>query len=348
MHAITPDGPLVEYDEDNKPADRIEWNGDTPHPANHPGELLTCETIWRASSSSGDYHDNMNSEMFLKWVEEALIPTFERLYPEKEMILMCDNAPYHHKRELDSFSSKTKKELVALGLALRCTSIQLPLTKDRHNKLIDMDTIDNVVAAPDGQYCEVTFDPTTFVARASAINPFIPSSDELKRGLLWYIATNHPELLECKVEKVMRKNKHSILWTPAYTPELQPIEMFWAAGKNYVAEKASFNTTCREVVERLRVGWYGNEELFEDNESNNPNIERPYDETIHYPADCGALFRHCIDDANKKFIPQCEGLSGTMDELIIDANYKRVTEGIPVDVLVMDLVAKNAEGGSAI
>jgi hypothetical protein len=87
--------------------------------------------------------------------------------------------------------------------------------------------------------------------------------------------------------------------------------------------------------------WYGNEKFFEDLENNNPNIDLPYDETIHYPA----LFQHCIDDANNKFIPLCEGLSGTMDNLIIDLNYKRVTEGIPVDVLMMDLVAQNAEGG---
>jgi transposase len=74
----------------------------------------------------------------------------------------------------------------------------------------------------------------------------VPSSDELKRGLLWYIAANYPELLECKVEKVMREKKYSILWTPAYTPELQPIEMFWAAGKNYVAEKLRLTQHARK------------------------------------------------------------------------------------------------------
>ena len=54
--------------------------------------------MWKAESSSGDYHDNMNSDMFMKWVEQRLVPTFEAQFPGKKMILIADNAPYHHKR----------------------------------------------------------------------------------------------------------------------------------------------------------------------------------------------------------------------------------------------------------
>jgi len=39
--------------------------------------------------------------MFMKWVSEKLVPTFDRQYPGKKMILICDNAPYHHKREIE-------------------------------------------------------------------------------------------------------------------------------------------------------------------------------------------------------------------------------------------------------
>ena len=65
---------------------------------------LTCETLWVAQSSSGDYHDNMNSEMFMQWVQDKLIPTFEKAYPGKKMILVADNAPYHHKRVIGSLA----------------------------------------------------------------------------------------------------------------------------------------------------------------------------------------------------------------------------------------------------
>ena len=30
---------------------------------------------------TGDYHDNMCSDMFMKWVEEKLVPTFDKKYP---------------------------------------------------------------------------------------------------------------------------------------------------------------------------------------------------------------------------------------------------------------------------
>jgi hypothetical protein len=103
MHAITPFGPLCEKI-DGIPVDDLIWNGDTPRPTIQSDNLLSCETLWKAESRSGDYHDNMNSEMFMKWTEERLVPTFN-----KQMILICDNAPYHHCREIGNIGGKSKK-----------------------------------------------------------------------------------------------------------------------------------------------------------------------------------------------------------------------------------------------
>eukprot|EP00957_Ditylum_brightwellii_P063930 4850094-Ditylum_brightwellii.AAC.2 len=72
------------------------------------GDKLTCETLWIANSHTGDYHDNMNSEMFMQWITSRLVPTFERLYPGKKMVPVLDNAPYHHKKEIGSLSSISK------------------------------------------------------------------------------------------------------------------------------------------------------------------------------------------------------------------------------------------------
>jgi hypothetical protein len=110
LHAITEDGPLCKLDADKRPVANLQWSGDTPHP---PKELvngsLTCETLWLAASKTGDYHDNMNNEMFMMWVENSLVPTFEKVYPNKIMILVADNAPYHHKREIGSLQATSKK-----------------------------------------------------------------------------------------------------------------------------------------------------------------------------------------------------------------------------------------------
>jgi hypothetical protein len=105
LHAITPNGPLCEVDDNGKPVIDLKWSGDTPHPTAQTDGKLTCETLWVAQSSSGDYHDNMNSEMFMKWVEEKLIPLFERMFPGKKLIVIADNAAYHHKRIIGSLAN---------------------------------------------------------------------------------------------------------------------------------------------------------------------------------------------------------------------------------------------------
>ena len=48
------------------------------------------------------------------------------------------------------------------------------------------------------------------------------------------------------------------LWTPPYTPTLQPIEEFWGGAKNYCASQYTHGRKVRECIQQLRVGWYGN------------------------------------------------------------------------------------------
>jgi hypothetical protein len=68
--------------------------------------------LWIAQSHTGDYHDNMNSDMFVLWVKEKLVPVFEHQYPGKTMVLVADNAPYHHKRVIGSLASVSKNKIV--------------------------------------------------------------------------------------------------------------------------------------------------------------------------------------------------------------------------------------------
>jgi hypothetical protein len=112
LHAIiTENVPLCKLNENGRSIDNLEWNKDTLHPLKDLVDgSLTCETLlWMATSKSGNYHDNMNSEMFMMWVRHSLVRTFEKVYPVKIMILVADNAPYHHKREIGSLQAVTKK-----------------------------------------------------------------------------------------------------------------------------------------------------------------------------------------------------------------------------------------------
>ena len=54
--------------------DNIKWNKDTPHADDveiTDEALLTAENIWLASSSTGDYHDNMDGKQFEVGKEQA-------------------------------------------------------------------------------------------------------------------------------------------------------------------------------------------------------------------------------------------------------------------------------------
>jgi hypothetical protein len=67
----------------------------------------------------------------MKWVENRLIPSFESKYPNKKMVLICDNAPYHHKREIGSLNSKTKKQMLKLYDQYAVDTVELPLNDER-------------------------------------------------------------------------------------------------------------------------------------------------------------------------------------------------------------------------
>jgi hypothetical protein len=63
--------------------------------------------------------------------------------------------------------------------------------------------------------------------------------------------------------------------------------------------------------------------------------------------DCGKLFQECITAAATKFIPLCEGISGTIGDLKIDQTYQEEEIGIPIDALVLDLTRFDDEGNGS-
>ena len=53
------------------------------HAGSKAGFLKGTELVWKAKSSTGDNHDEMNGDNFFKWVKE-------------KSVLITDNAPYHN------------------------------------------------------------------------------------------------------------------------------------------------------------------------------------------------------------------------------------------------------------
>jgi len=56
-----------------------------------------------------------------------------------------------------------------------------------------------------------------------------------------------------KIDKIAEAAGHSILRTPQYHPELQPIEMCWGIVKNYMAKHCDF--TLRKLRSNLPIAF---------------------------------------------------------------------------------------------
>ena len=89
-------------------------------------------------------------------------------------------------------------------------------------------------------YYRIEFDVESFSNFSNqSTDPFVPTLDELQVGFA---------ALECKVEKVLKAEGFDVLWTPLYTPDLQPIEVYWAIGKNRVVAKYQSGHSMKETV----------------------------------------------------------------------------------------------------
>ena len=261
------------------------------------------------------------------------------------MVLICDNAAYHHKREIGSLTSATKKELVEICKKYDVEYIDLPMTDRRHQAILEQELV--LIEVVDDN-CRVPFDEEEMLQRTTATTPFNPTTEELKYGLLEYISVNRKELLECKVKRHLLDHGHSVLWTPPYSPDLQPIELFWAAGKNHAASLSYTGIKMKETIRNVHEGWYGNLHEFPanaiDNNNNQPLLHPDnHEKRAKRPVDCMKLFETSVRMANKKFIPMCIRIGGTLGALTIDENHEADRTGIPIDILMAEMARLGEE-----
>lgn len=74
------------------------------HAGGEMGFIPNALLIWKSGSSSGDYHNQMNHENFMKWAGKQLVPN---LCPNS--IIVMDNAPYHNVEKYKVPTSNSKK-----------------------------------------------------------------------------------------------------------------------------------------------------------------------------------------------------------------------------------------------
>ncbi|KAJ8914699.1 hypothetical protein NQ315_017408 [Exocentrus adspersus] len=78
------------------------------HAGNKEGFIDGAGLIFSTKNKSADYHDNMNSELFEKWMEEQLLPRLK-----KPSLIVMDNARYHSRlMEKIPNTQSTKDEII--------------------------------------------------------------------------------------------------------------------------------------------------------------------------------------------------------------------------------------------
>jgi len=202
--------------------------------------LPSCELVYEAANSDGDYHKNMNGEIFLNWVNHRLIPAFEAKYGrKKKMILVLDNAAYHHWMGPNGWTpSKLNKKQLAHKLEDLCKLKSITVKRQ---------------PAGGGEEKEKEFESYTWVHNGTTLSP---SCEELRTKLKECLKAD-PTLNPSMVRSVFMEHEHQLIFTPPYLPDVQPIERAWAYVKNYVARQFRVGRTMPQLLVQIRQGFYG-------------------------------------------------------------------------------------------
>ena len=63
------------------------------HAGGVEGWVEGADLVFRSKRNSTDYHDEMNSDHYIEWLTEQLLPRLER-----PTVIVLDNASYHNKQ----------------------------------------------------------------------------------------------------------------------------------------------------------------------------------------------------------------------------------------------------------
>jgi len=264
LHAMTDNGLLTMPD-----AISTNW-------LNEPA--LTAELVFEEVLEDGqddsDYHNTMTGPKFVAWLRNRLLPTFAAMYPGKKMYLVLDNASYHTPRDeswVSNSKAQNKHELAHLLIDLGVSQLT---TTDSNHRII----------------------PAHFYE--AKVSEGGPSKDDLLAAVQKWL-DEHPDHNRTVVEQLMIDAGHSLIYTPPYCPEVQPIELLWAKVKRYVAARSTHNRSLTAAREQTEQGFEQITKMF-----------------------CNSIVKHCHDwidqflltDAAED-LQQCGTLAGVIKHL---------------------------------
>jgi hypothetical protein len=192
---------------------------------------LSCELIFEGLIDSEDYHKNMNGQIFMQWINNRLIPTFQRRFPRMKLILILDNAAYHHPRG-DDWVNPNKMTKLELATWISDRADHITIIRDGVSKY---------------------FGKTSLFQNKSN---YAPTVEEMRSWVKQYLL-HHPHLNRTLLQQRFDELGWQLIYTPPYQCESQPIEMLWAYVKNYVGRVMGDDHSIETVTQLARQGFYG-------------------------------------------------------------------------------------------
>jgi hypothetical protein len=209
---------------------------------------LTAEVVFEELLEDGqddsDYHNTFNGPKFIAWLRNRLIPTFKALYGEDvKMILVLDNASYHKPRDdtwVSNSKSQSKYELAHTLIDMGVTSLTTMHTPGKPQRVI-----------PLHKFAAATIDGG-------------PSKVDLLAAVQLWLDQN-PTHNRSITEQIMSDEHYSLVFTPPFCPEVQPIELLWAEIKRIVAAQSTHNRSLTETRTQTETAFEGITKTFCNN-----------------------------------------------------------------------------------
>ena len=201
----------------------------------------TVATLTDKKDDKEDYHGNIGTDMWMKWLENRLIPAFKAAFPQQKMLLVMDNASYHNAHE-DGWVS-----------ASAMTKDQLAKAFDKYG--IDAITVDRE-ESDGGQRVirQHRFTKETFSRKVGGGSA--PTVQEMKKVLSDYYREHKDLIMTRTKRRFSEESGWRIVWTPPLEPQCQPIERLWGMVKNNVAWQYKVGRTVEETRQQLLRAFY--------------------------------------------------------------------------------------------
>lgn len=177
--------------------------------------------LWQAKMAKEDYHAAMPDVMFMDWLSHRLSPAFEQLFGHKKMILVLDNAPYHH-----GFDPEVKVPEIT---ARSTTPIFCESTRSR--RLLPSVAWTTATAARRTVSSTVRYQQKGPSFRRRDLKMGV-SRAKVAQATPAYFNERDPSKHIERLDRFMQDEAWELTRTPPYMPSLHPIELLWQYGKH--------------------------------------------------------------------------------------------------------------------